>query len=882
MAGIRRFTTGVVLALLAGMLQVLGASTASALALPPGFQLLDYPTGQAPKNLTNFAWLEDGGLLAGGKDGTVTFTAPGGVPHTLTKVPGVRAVTDHGMLGFALANDYATSGRVYLSYDKRDPASTVSPYTGWGMVEEWVASPPASPTDFSFSRVVLDGAAASPPLAQTTTNHGIDAVVVAPDDTLFLSIGDDARNEADTGGIRAQDLNQPYGKLLHLTPDGAGVPGNPFYSASAPNSWKSRVYASGFRNPFRFALDPRSGIPHLGDVGLHAWEEVNVVQPGANGGWPCYEGTAKTNNDDYAAMSACQALYKAGSALVPAAAYQHNGEGAAVVGGVHYKGTSYPEKYRNSFFYGDYTRGQLWTIATDLAGKLTRGPEAAGFATDAGAAVAFQSGPNGDVTFGDLLAGTVRRLVYTAGNRAPAARIGSVTDPATRTVGFSAADSYDLDGDALTYTWDFGDGGTGTGVDVDHTYAGGVDSVEVTLTVRDQLQATGTAKAVVYPGNHTPKLTFTTPAPRTYAVGDLVELKATGTDVEDGATGISWDTALLHCPFPNSCHLHPDDTSTGATYSRPFTDHGSDTTMLVTARTTDSKGATATATYEAKPSLRTLAVNSPVAVQLNGVTAASQQVVAGAAVSVSAPSSSSYWQFVDWSDGGAASHVLTMPDSDLTLTAQYQTAIAAKYAVLGGAGSVVGTPTTLEYDVPGGRARNFKSGRIYWSAASGAHELHGAILTKYLSGGVAKFGFPTNDQVKVTGGYASHFTVGKARIYYSSATGAHYTRGSMLAKYLDAGGPAKYGLPITDDAKVTGGYYTLFSGGRGIFYTTKYGARLVYGKIFQKYAALKSYKSCLGWPTTSQYNINGGVRNRFAKGQITYITKTKKTSVKCT
>jgi hypothetical protein len=55
----------------------LAASTA-ALTLPAGFRLVDYPTGQSAYNLTNFAWLDDGGLLTSGKNGTITFLPPGG------------------------------------------------------------------------------------------------------------------------------------------------------------------------------------------------------------------------------------------------------------------------------------------------------------------------------------------------------------------------------------------------------------------------------------------------------------------------------------------------------------------------------------------------------------------------------------------------------------------------------------------------------------------------------------------------------------------------------------------------------------------------------------------------------------------------------------
>ena len=111
----------------------------------------------------------------------------------------------------------------------------------------------------------------------------------------------------------------------------------------------------------------------------------------------------------------CQALYAAGSAQMPLWSYPHAGVGAAVIAGMFYTGTSYPAKYRNSFFFGDYVRGQLWTIATDAGGCLTRAPEANGFASDAGGPVAFHPGPNGDVTYADILTGNVRRLVYAPG-----------------------------------------------------------------------------------------------------------------------------------------------------------------------------------------------------------------------------------------------------------------------------------------------------------------------------------------------------------------------------------------------------------------------------------------------------------------------------------
>ena len=867
----RRTAAAAALTLLAASIQLATAAPAPALVLPPAFQLVDYPTGHAPGNLTDFAWLDAGGLMTTGKDGTIRFVPPGGTPRVVTKVPTVRARGDHGLLSFALRNDYATSGRVYLTYDKGSATGT-----GFGMVEEWTASPPADPTSFSWSRTIVDGSLTSPQLAQVTPNHGIDTVLVAPDDTLFVSIGDDTANNGDPKTLRAQDTNQPYGKVLHLTPGGEGIASNPFYSAAAPRSWRSMTYAYGFRNPFRIALDPRSGAPYVGDVGLSATEEIHRVAPGSNAGWPCYEGAARTT---FSSQSVCQALYTAGSAQVPFWTYPHTGGGAAVVAGMFYTGTSYPAQYRNSFFFGDYVLGLAWTMATDAGGRLTRPPEATGFARDAGGPVAFHPGPNGDVTYADILSGNVRRLVYSTGNRAPVARFTTSSDPTTRTVTFSAGDSYDLDGDELSFGWDFGDGGSAQGVAAVHTYSTD-DPVQVTLTVTDQLGATNAQTAPVHPANHTPQLTVDLPS-GTYSVGDMVELAAEGTDLEDGDLSVQWETALLHCPFAGSCHQHPEGgIESGPSYSHEFTDHGADTTMLVTARVQDSRGAVASTTFEAKPTLRTIAVNSPVPVTINGETAASAQVVAGSLVQLNAPLTSSYWQYQSWSDAGAAAHSFTMPDSDRTLSVAYISAIAQRYAALGGSSSSLGSPTSTEYDVAGGRARNYSAGRLYWSASTGVHVVGGAILTEYLSsGGPPALGFPTTDGTAVTGGRATYFT--GARIYWSSATGAHTLKGAVLTKYLAHGGPSGYGLPTTDVMNVVGGGYTHFSGGRSIYWSPATQAHLVYGPILTKYASVGYFRSCLRFPTTDRFASPRGFRNDFTGGNIVYITKTRRTVATC-
>ena len=102
------------------------------------------------------------------------------------------------------------------------------------------------------------------------------------------------------------------------------------------------------------------------------------------------------------------------------------------------------------------------------------------------------------MTYADIIGGTVRRLVYGAGNRPPVASFTMTSNPTTRTVSFSAADSYDLDGDELSFDWDFGDGAGAQGATPTHTYSKD-DPVQVTLTVTDQLGSWDEHTAPVHP-----------------------------------------------------------------------------------------------------------------------------------------------------------------------------------------------------------------------------------------------------------------------------------------------------------------------------------------------------------------------------------------------
>ncbi|WP_019807225.1 PQQ-dependent sugar dehydrogenase, partial [Saccharomonospora halophila] len=646
------------------------ASGSAAPELPSGFTLRSLPAGQAPGKLTDFAHLPDGGVLTSGKEGTVAWvSADGARSRTLRDLP-VVGVQDMGLLGLAAAVDYGTTRHVYLAR---------SVPTGDGSFDltlaRWRVTGADEPTGLTDETELLR-------IPGDAVVHGITGIVPDPDGTLWVSVGDVADyTEVDPQALRAQDPSVVQGKILHLDADGRGVPDNPFYDPAAPDSARSKVFAGGFRSPFRLSLDPRTGLPLVGDVGWNTWEEINLVRPGRTYGWPCWEGTARTPG--YRELPGCADADNTG----PLVSLRH-GEGAdnanSVTGGVVYTGTSYPERYRGAYFFGDYAHGKLWTLRYDDQGRLSRAPESPPLGTDVGRPVSFGTAANGDIVYADIGSGTLKRLTYVGGNRAPSAHADVDTDPESRTVTFDASGSTDHDSDLLTYGWEFGDGETASGVRARHTYAEGIDSATATLTVTDPAGAVDRTEITVAPGNHTPRIEADVREDETYAVGDPVRVSARATDAEDGRLPLHWEATVVHCPEDATCHAHPTGSGNGRSFSIPFTDHP-DSHMELTATATDEAGVSTTYTYVAEPREHrlTLTGNVPAALEIAsegdgddaGGTTSSAWVTEGATVSVAAARTATDGEstFHHWEEDGATDRVrtFTMPADDLTLTAHY-------------------------------------------------------------------------------------------------------------------------------------------------------------------------------------------------------------------
>ena len=245
---------------------------------------------------------------------------------------------DHGLMGFALDPDYLSNGLIYLLYvvDRHHlinfgtPAYNPATSSGGatiGRITRYKTTTSGSNIAIDpTSRFILLGETKQTGIAIMHDGHGLGGLAFAADGTLLATAGDaasyylvDKGSDNDTdfgqaladgiirpaenvGAFRAQILNSHNGKLLRIDPvTGNGVSSNPYYSAAQPRSPKSRVWAFGLRNPYRFSIKPGTGSTNpaagdvgeifLGDVGWNTYEEVTIVTtPGVNCGWPLYEG----------------------------------------------------------------------------------------------------------------------------------------------------------------------------------------------------------------------------------------------------------------------------------------------------------------------------------------------------------------------------------------------------------------------------------------------------------------------------------------------------------------------------------------------------------------------------------------------------------------
>ncbi|MGY1700679.1 hypothetical protein [Geodermatophilus sp. SYSU D00766] len=203
-------------------------------------------------------------------------------------------------------------------------------------------------------------------------------------------------------------------------------------------------------------------------------------------------------------------------------------------------------------------------------------------------------------------------------------------------------------------------------------------------------------------------------------------------------------------------------------------------------------------------------------------------------------------------------------------------AILSRYEALGGPASL-GYPTSDDTPdrVAGVWYATFQRGDVVWSQATGAHDVRGAILQRWIATGASGggLGLPVSGDTAIPGGYVVHFQRGS--VWWSPATGAHDVRGAINEKYRATGGPSYMGFPVRDDSpdRVPGVWYSNFQQG-DIVWSAGTGAQVVRGAILQRWIATGASGGGLGLPTSSDAAIPGGYVVHFQRGSVWWSPST--------
>lgn len=356
---------------------------------------------------TALAFLPDGRLLVTEHDGTLLLAdllLEGG-PITLAQIPtAFCAESDYetGLLGVAVHPDFASNGFIFLY---RSVESVFGPceYQDTGRVQQVVRVTmtdgteglPGPSVDLDSLVVLLTGIRADLPY------HCGGGLRISPDGKLFVSTGEtglgdfEGEGPGESTNPYAQDLAALEGKLLRLNLDGSIPADNPFVGRGG--GVREEIFALGFRNPWRFGIDPQSGLPWVGDVGEEDVEEIDLVLPGSNHGWPRCEGKLPAG---------CK---EKGDAF-PVFSYPHDGPtslGSSVTGGAFAPGPFH--YYGGHYAFGDFTGGGLHLAALNAKRTGFKGAPLL-LTSEAAGPVDMAFGPDAALYYLSFFTGEVRRL----------------------------------------------------------------------------------------------------------------------------------------------------------------------------------------------------------------------------------------------------------------------------------------------------------------------------------------------------------------------------------------------------------------------------------------------------------------------------------------
>jgi glucose/arabinose dehydrogenase len=219
--------------------------------------------------LWGFTFLPDGSILATERPGRLRMIHPGGhlMEELISGTPEVFARGQGGLLDVALHPDFETNRLVYLTY--------------------------AKPVDGNSTTAVVRGRLEGMALVDVEDifiantrgrGHYGSRLAFDSDGYLFVTVGDRQANpNEDQTNHPAQDRSNHHGTVNRLNDDGSIPADNPFVGQ---DGMEPSIWSYGHRNPQGMAFDPATGHLWINEHGPQGGDELNLVQPGLNYGWP--------------------------------------------------------------------------------------------------------------------------------------------------------------------------------------------------------------------------------------------------------------------------------------------------------------------------------------------------------------------------------------------------------------------------------------------------------------------------------------------------------------------------------------------------------------------------------------------------------------------
>ena len=504
---------------------------------------------------------------------------------------------EYGLMGVGIDPNFAQNNWIYFYYTPDDTREV----TKDNFLSRFEYDDKKDTVVFSSEKVVLRVGVKRDECCHTGGSIDWDGK-----GNLFLSTGDDTNPFASDGyapidfqagrsgwdALRSSgNTNDLRGKILRITPQMDGsykIPeGNLF--ADGTNKTRPEIYAMGMRNPYRIAVDKRSGYLYWGDVGPDAGKgndkrgpegivEFNQARKPGFFGWPIFTGpnfaynhynfAAKESGDKYDPLKPINdSPNNTGLTELPPAQkawiyygygdsklYPEFGKGGCnpMAGPVYYSEDyaknpkKLPSYFDGKFFAYEWMRDWIYLVSMDKEGNYTgmerfmpntkfAHPMDMAFSKD-GRLFVLDYGMNWFTQNEDA---TLSVIEYNAGNRKPVvfAKADKKAGAAPLTIAFSSAGTMDYDKDALKYSWNFGKGlPANTQPNPKMTFAK-AGEYNVVLTVSDVAGNKTMQNVKIKVGNAEPKVSIAVKSNKTFFFDDeKIDYEVNVSDKEDGTT----------------------------------------------------------------------------------------------------------------------------------------------------------------------------------------------------------------------------------------------------------------------------------------------------------------------------------------------------------